>query len=117
MLVRTLYHTISTFNDPGKKSLQKTLKEKENAGNQQSLLFPQCLLLFLIQISIFQSRLCCRLQALSIWTSLEMCRLVKVLSIFYFSNMFTALSITNFSFFSQILFSDCNCFKFGQVRC
>ena len=43
----------------------------ENAGNQHFLLFPQCFLPFQEQISILESHLFCRLQILSIWTSLK----------------------------------------------
>ena len=49
----------------------------ENAGNQHFLFFPQCFLPFPKQISSFCSHLSCCLQALSIWTSLRFCRLVK----------------------------------------
>ena len=49
----------------------------ENAGNQHFLLFQQCFLPFPNQISIFESRFFCRLQMLSIWTSLKICCLVK----------------------------------------
>ena len=47
------------------------------AGNQHFLLFPQCFLLFPMQISIFESLLFCCLQMLWIWTSLKFCHLVK----------------------------------------
>ena len=66
--------------------LLTTLKEKafenivgkgENAGNQHFLLFPQCFLPFPKQISIFQLHSICRLQMLSIWTSLKFCCVVK----------------------------------------
>ena len=36
----TLYHTIPTFNDPKKKTLENTVGKGENAGNQHFLLFP-----------------------------------------------------------------------------
>ena len=39
--------------------------------------FPKCFLPFQKLISIFESRLSCRLQVLSIWTGLKFCRLVK----------------------------------------
>ena len=43
----------------------------ENAGNQHFLLFPLCLLLYERGISVFLSHLDCRLQNLSIRTSLK----------------------------------------------
>ena len=55
----------------GKKPLENIVGKGENAGNQHFLLFPQCFLLFPIQILIFQSPLFCHLQVLSIWTSLN----------------------------------------------
>ena len=60
-----------------KKAFENVVGKGENAGNQHFLLFPQCLLLFPTQISIFELELFCRLQMLSIWTSLQFCRLVK----------------------------------------
>ena len=49
----------------------------ENVCNQHFLLCPQCFLPVPKQISNFQSHLFCRLQMLSIWTSLKICHLVK----------------------------------------
>ena len=60
-----------------KKSFENTVGKGENAGNQHFLLFPQCFQPFPKQISIFQSHLFCRLQMISIWTSLKFCCLVK----------------------------------------
>ena len=60
-----------------KKAFENVVGKGENAGNQHFLLFPQCFLLFPTQISIFELELFCRLQMLSIWTSLQFCRLVK----------------------------------------
>ena len=93
-LFLTLYHIITAFNGPVQEAFLKTLWEKEkmlvtckrgpfennvgkgeNAGNQHFLLFPECFLLFLKQISLFQLHWFCRLQMLSIWTSLKFCYL------------------------------------------
>ena len=61
----TLYHTITTFNDPEIGDFFENIVGKgENAGNQHFLLFPQCFLP--IQRTKF-----CRLQMLSIWTSVK----------------------------------------------
>ena len=48
--VFTLYQTIPSFNE-------NILGKGENAGNQPFLLFPQCFLSFLKQISIFELHL------------------------------------------------------------
>ena len=60
-----------------KKAFENIVGKEENAGNQHSLLFPQCFLLCPTQISIFESHLLCCLQLISILTSLKFCRLVK----------------------------------------
>ena len=73
----TLYLTIPTFYALKKKPFETIVGKGENAGNQQFLLFLQCFLPFPKQILTFQSHLVCRLQRLSIWTSLKFCRLVK----------------------------------------
>ena len=76
----TLYHTIETFTYPRvnfKKTFENIVGKGENAGYQHFLLFPQCFLHFHKQISIFYIHLNCRLQMLSIWTGLNLCRLVK----------------------------------------
>ena len=69
----TLYHTIPTFNDPEEGAYRKHCGKGENAGNQHFLLFPQCFLdlPFPRQISIFDLHQFCRLQMLSVWTSLQ----------------------------------------------
>ena len=59
----------------GKNPFENIAGKGENAGHQHFLLFPQCFLPFPIQITIFQSHLFCRLQVLSSWTSLQICRL------------------------------------------
>ena len=75
MLGLILYHTITIL---GKKPFENIVGKGQNARNQHFLLFPQCLLPFLKQISIFQSRLFYRLQVFSIWTSLKNCCLVSL---------------------------------------
>ena len=67
----TLYHTVATFNDP------KIEEKEEYAGSQHFLLFPTCFLSYPGQFLPCRSPLICRLQLLSIWTSLKYCRLVK----------------------------------------
>ena len=59
------------------KAFENIEGKEENAGNQHFLLFPQCFLLFPTQIFIFEWYLFCCLQMLGIWTSLNLCRLVK----------------------------------------
>ena len=59
-----------------KKPFKNIVGKGENAGNQHFLLFPACFLPFPNQFSIFQSHIFCRLQMLSIWTSLKFCRMV-----------------------------------------
>ena len=46
----TLYNKIQTFNYPEKKPFENIVGKGENAGNQHFLFFPQCFLLFHIQI-------------------------------------------------------------------
>ena len=71
----TLYHTIPST-PPKKTAFENIVGKGENAGNQHFLL-SQCFLLFPTKISISESELFCRLQMLSVWTSLEICHLVK----------------------------------------
>ena len=59
-----------------KEALEKIVEKGESAGNQRFLLFPQSILLFTKQISDHPSLSFCRLQILSILTSLKYCRLV-----------------------------------------
>ena len=59
-----------------KKPFGNKVGKGENAGNQHFVLFP-CFLPFPRTISVFQWHLFCRLQILSIWTSLYNCRLAK----------------------------------------
>ena len=49
------------------KDLENIVGKGEHAGNQHVLLFPQCFLSLTIQISIFDSKLLCCLQMLSMW--------------------------------------------------
>ena len=63
-----------------KKPLENIVRKGENAWNQHFLLFRQCFLPFSEQISNFQLHLFCRLQVLSIWTSLKFLSLGKELS-------------------------------------
>ena len=58
----TLYLKILTFNHPEKEAFEDIEEKGENAGTQHFLFFPHCFLLCLIQISIFESHLLCRLQ-------------------------------------------------------
>ena len=55
---------VLAFKIPGKGSFYKIVGKGENAGNQHFLLFLQCFLLFLTQISVFESELLCRLRML-----------------------------------------------------
>ena len=70
-----------------KRPFENIVGKKENAGNQHFLLFPRFLPLSK-QISIFQPHLFCRLQMLSIWTSLQFCHLVKNLTLSQTSPVF-----------------------------
>ena len=56
-----LYQIIQNFNDLGKETFENIVEKGENAGDQHFLLFPHCFLPFPKQISVFQSRLFCRL--------------------------------------------------------
>ena len=60
-----------------KKPFENLVGKGENAGNQHFLLFLQCFLPFPKQFSIYQSLIFCRLQVVSIWTSLKFHRLIK----------------------------------------
>ena len=70
--------SITSLTNLRKKPFENIVRKGENAGNQHFLLFPQCFLLFLTQITIFQSHLFCRLQVLSIRTSVKICCLVEL---------------------------------------
>ena len=51
------------------------MRKGEIACNKQFLLFSQCFLLYMVLICHFKCTLKCRLQFVSIWTSLKLCRL------------------------------------------
>ena len=55
----------------GQKPFENFVGKGENASNQHFLLFKQCFLSFLKQISNFESHLLCHLQMVSIWTRLK----------------------------------------------
>ena len=69
-----------------KKTFENNVGKGENAGNQHFLLFPQFFLSFPQQILIFLSHLFCRLQMLSIQTSLKFCCLVELKKKITYSN-------------------------------
>ena len=73
----TLYLTIPTFNDPEKEVLENRGKTRKCWLPAFSR-FPTIISPLQRQISIFQSHLFCRLQMLSIWTNLKICRLVRI---------------------------------------
>ena len=70
--------TVPTLYDPVKEAFRKMVRKGENAGNQHFLLFPQCFLPFTKQISYIHPLLFCRMQMLSVWTSLKYCSLVEL---------------------------------------
>ena len=59
----------------GKKPFENIV-ERGDVGNQFFLIFPQCFLSFSNQISIYEPHFFCRLQNISIWTGLKLCRRV-----------------------------------------
>ena len=76
--IPSLFTTRSRLLTLMRKSLLKTLWKKEKMLVTSIFSFSHNVFKgFYIQISIFQSHLFCRLQVLSIWTSLKICRLVK----------------------------------------
>ena len=64
-----------------KNAFENIVGKEENAGNQHFLLFPQYFLPYQGEISAFRSFLFCRLQMLSIWTSLKFCCMLKSQSV------------------------------------
>ena len=62
---------------PTENPFQKHREKGENADNQHFFLFSQCFPAITKQISNFQSYSICRLNMLSIWTSLKFCHLVR----------------------------------------
>ena len=85
LLYIALYHT-----SPEKQTLLKTLWEKEKMlvtsifSFSHNVFYP-----FPKRISVFKSNPFCRLQMLSIWTSLKICRLVRG----YSCDIFTAMQV------------------------
>ena len=69
-----LSQTIPSF---PKKALENIVGKEENAGNPHFLLFPQCFLPYQRQKPSFKKHSICRLQMLSFWSKLKICRLVK----------------------------------------
>ena len=65
----TLYHTILSFDKPGRLDFKNILGKGENAGNQCFLLFPQCFIHFLNES--FEQQLLFRLQMLSVLPDLS----------------------------------------------
>ena len=74
----TLYHSIPTFDDPRKRSLLKSWWEKEKMlvtsifSFAHNVFYP-----FHEEFPFLTPNFFCRLQMLTIWTSLKICRLVK----------------------------------------
>ena len=52
------------------------MRQGEIACNKKFLLFSQCFLPYMVLIFHFKCTLKCRLQFVSVWTSLKFCRLV-----------------------------------------
>ena len=76
-LTLTHYHTMPHFD--GLKiyiAVENIVRKGEIACNKQFLLFSQCFLPYMVLIFHCKCILKCRLQFLSIWTSLKFCRLV-----------------------------------------
>ena len=53
--------------------MENIVGKEEIACNKQFLLFPQCFLPYMVLIFHFKCTLKCRLQFVSIWTSLKLC--------------------------------------------
>ena len=125
-----------------KKPFKNIVRKGENAANQHFLLFPQCFLPIPEQISFFHPYLFCRLQALSIWTSLEFCFLInpfpnkpwflRVCSTSFLKTLWEKeklLATSNFSFSHSVFYTlrklsailikfeivVCKLFQFGRV--
>ena len=56
--------------------MENIVRKGEIACNKQFLLFLQCFLPYMVLIFYFECTLKCRLRFVSIWTSLQFCRLV-----------------------------------------
>ena len=79
VIYSSIFHSLPdnpTFNDLEEETFENIVGKGESAGNQHFLFFRQCFLPYLKQILIFQSHASCRLQMLSIWTSLKISRLL-----------------------------------------
>ena len=59
------------------KYFEDIVDKRENAGNHHFLLFPRRFLPIQKGMSVFKLHLFCRLQMLSIWTSLKICHLIQ----------------------------------------
>ena len=75
--VFTLYHIIPTVNDPVGKAFSKHYGKRRKCWQPAFSPFPIMFSTLPKQISSFYSHLFCRLQMLSIWTSLKNCLFVK----------------------------------------
>ena len=72
----THYHTMPYFDTEIFIAVENIVRKGEIACNKQFLFFSQCFLSYTALIFHFKCTLPCRLQFLSIWTSLQFCRLV-----------------------------------------
>ena len=84
----SLPHTIPSFNDLGKETFGKHCGKKEKmlvTSSSIFLLFPQCFVLHQGQILSLKSLVSCRLQKLSIWSSLKHLSFGKELRLFIMS--------------------------------
>ena len=61
-------------------ALENIVRKGEIACNRQFLLFLQCFLSYIAHIFHFKCTLKCRLQFVSIWTSIKFCHLVMGLA-------------------------------------
>ena len=71
------YHKITSVKGPERKALKSILENGANAGYQHFLLFSNCFLPVVNQISVCLSHLFCRLQVVSISSVPKHFRLVK----------------------------------------
>ena len=72
----TNYHTMPHFDALKIYSCRKHCEKRKTACNKQFLLFSQCFLPMWYLFSVLKCSLKCRLQFVSIWTSLKFYRLV-----------------------------------------
>ena len=80
----THYHTMRHFDALRYKAVENIVRKGDIACNKQFRLFSQCFLPYMTVIFHSKCTLKCRLQFVSIWTSLKICRLVK--SLYVLSN-------------------------------